>query len=459
LGVVQRYATDVVRDLDRAVGALMRANVALYAVDPRRLNSATDTLIETPIYHPFPAPGTVSSTGVEEEYGDSIRNLRDLSELTGGFAAADTNDARPAFERIVEESSEYYLLAYAPPKPARAGEFRQISVSTSRRGVTIVARKGYTGRAPVRAASAPEPSPGGPTGPAPITGIFDRRRPSSPAAMDPTPLPSRRSGVDDELALLLSSPLPKAGLPLRVQAIPFKGNGRRHAVRLLVEILGGGLQFGERRGRAEERIDLALLTVDDRGRASNGRSTKIDLSLPAEELHRVKATGVRWLSKVDLPPGRHQIRIAARALRTGATGMITHAVDVPDFARARLSLSGVTMTSLPALVMPTRGASWVEKTLDTPPSAARQYVAGDQVTAAVDVYAPPATAGAIDVFADLEGVEPAPRRLAPHPAGASTLFRIDTRTLTPGAYVLRVTAAGASERVERRVPFDVVGPR
>jgi hypothetical protein len=277
--------------------------------------------------------------------------------------------------------------------------------------------------------------------------------------MDPPATPSRRRGVDDELALLLSSPLPKAGLPLRVQAIPFKGNGRKHVVRLLVEILGADLQFGERRGRAEERIDLALLTVDDRGRAANGRSTAIDLSLPPEELQRVVATGVRWLSKLELPPGRHQVRVAARAARTGATGMITHAVDVPDFARARLSLSGVTMTSLPALVMPTRGASWVEKTLDTPPSAARQFVAGDEVTAAVDIYPPPATVGPIEVFADVEGVAPAPRRLAPRPAGASTLFRIDTTTLKPGHYVLRIVAAEGTERVERRVSFAVVTPR
>jgi hypothetical protein len=109
--------------------------------------------------------------------------------------------------------------------------------------------------------------------------------------------------------------------------------------------------------------------------------------------------------------------------------------------------------------MPTRGASWVEKTLDTPPSAAREFVAGDEVTAAVDIYAPPATGGPIEVFADVEGVDPAPRRLAPRPAGASTLFRIDTTTLKPGPYVLRIVAAEGTERVERRVSFAVVNPR
>jgi VWFA-related protein len=456
MGVVQRYAIDVGRDFDRAVGALMRANVALYAVDPRKLGSANDTLVESPIYNEFPAPGSISSRSVEEEYENSIRVLRDLSDLTGGFAAVDTNDVRPAFARIVEESSEYYLLAYVPPQPARPGEFRPISVSTSRRGITVVARKGYTAREPARTASVPEPSEGMPTGPAPITGIFDRRRPSTPVvAMDPPATPSRRRGVDDELALLLSSPLPKPGLPLRVQAIPFKGDGRRHVVRLLVEVLGAELQFGERRGRAEERIDLALLTVDNRGRASNGKSTAIDLSLPPEELQRVLATGVRWLSKLDLPPGRHQVRVAARAARTGATGMITHVVDVPTFERGRLSMSGVTMTSLPAGVMPTRGPVWTEKTLDTPPSAARAFVAGDQVAAAVDVYASPAS-GAPEVFAEVVGVEPVPRRIAADPRGVSTVFRIDTGTLKPGAYMLRVVAAAGSERVERLVSFAIV---
>ena len=60
--------------------------------------------------------------------------LRHISESTGGFAAVDRNDIGPAFERILEESSEYYVLAYAPSRPPAPGEFRAIDVRVSRPG-------------------------------------------------------------------------------------------------------------------------------------------------------------------------------------------------------------------------------------------------------------------------------------------------------------------------------------
>jgi hypothetical protein len=51
LGKVQRNASDVMRGMGRAIGALMRTNVALYAVDPRALNSPEADLLETPLYY------------------------------------------------------------------------------------------------------------------------------------------------------------------------------------------------------------------------------------------------------------------------------------------------------------------------------------------------------------------------------------------------------------------------
>jgi hypothetical protein len=49
--------------------------------------------------------------------------LRQIAESTGGFAAVDRNDIRPAFERIIEESSNYYVLGYT----GETGEARRIS--------------------------------------------------------------------------------------------------------------------------------------------------------------------------------------------------------------------------------------------------------------------------------------------------------------------------------------------
>jgi hypothetical protein len=274
------------------------------------------------------------------------------------------------------------------------------------------------------------------------------------------------AGVLPELSLLLASPLPRAGLPMRIQSVAFKGDAKRRAVQLVIEVLGQALSFQERGGRFEERIDLAVLTVDDRADAANGKATAIELRLPPADLERVRATGVRWLSRLDLPPGRHQVRVAGRALRSGLSGMVTHTIDVPAFEPDRLALSGITLTSLPAVLSVTRGDGWLQGILGTPPSAARSFVAGDRLVAGLEVYVPGSARAGIDVaahvvWADRSRSHTTRRTLAPQAAGSRTEalgFPIDTALLPPGRYVLHLIATrrGSPESVERLVPFDVV---
>ena len=446
--------------MGRATGALMRTNVALYSIDPRVLGTPQADIIETPIYERNPGkPGGLSERGIDEEFAASVRSLRDMAQATGGFLATDKGLGR-AFDQIVDETSEYYVLGYTPAKPARPGESRNLTVTTSRRGVTLVARKGLrdaaTGgdrhlagggsdecRRRWLTAAAPEHARQHP--------VHDRAPTSTP-------------GVPGPLAQLLASPLPKAGLPIRVQAIPFLGGDGKALIQLVVEVLGAGLQFDERGGRAHERIDVALLTVDSRGKAANGKTTTIDLNLPAEELARVRTTGVRWLSKLDLSPGRYQVRVAAAAAGSGTSGLVTTDVDVPGFDRQKLTMSGVTLTSLPSVLMLTRGKAWLETSLETPPSAARSFVAGDRVTAAVEIYGRGARAhGGGGRRGDRTGgLHAAGAQGVPGPTGRSgsrdVVFTFDTGALAKGKYVLRIAATlpGSSERVERRVPFEVV---
>ena len=243
-----------------------------------------------------------------------------------------------------------------------------------------------------------------------------------------------------------------------------RGDGRKSDVRLVVEVLGRALQFDERGGRFNERLELALLTVNDSGRASNGTSIDIDLRLTPEDLARVKGTGVRWLSALELPPGRHQLRVAGRAAGTGVSGMITHDIIVAAPRRNGLEMSGITLTSAPSVLMITKGKPWLDQALPTPPTAARTFVAGDQMVAAVEVYrqrrarptrrsAHESTGGRFPVgFNERRAVQ------ANGPSSEAVGFPISTAKLPVGRYVLRVTLeAPGAEPLERAVPFEVVG--
>jgi VWFA-related protein len=459
LGKVQRNANDVMRGMGRAIGALMRTNVALYAVDPRGLNSPDADLLETPLY----TPGGVTTRTLADEQNDSIRALHSLSESTGGFAAVNRNDFAGAFERIDLESRSYYVIGYSPELPAKPGEFRSIEVKVSRPDVRISARSGYAGKtaAAVRRTIGDSP-PSEPASGFPMPPTRGRGRAPEPVNVS-APAPATTRGLPSQLQELLASPLPQPGLPMRVQAVTMRADGRKSDVRLVVEVLGQSLRFEERGGRFNERLELALMTVNDSGRGSNGTSIGIDLRLTPEDLVRVRGTGVRWLSALALPPGRHQLRVAGRANGTGVSGLITQDIVVPDTRRG-LDMSAVTITSVPSVLMITRGKAWLERALPTPPTAARTFVGGDQLVAAVELYRPEkgASDGTLRVQIDRADGSPSglTERRPVQAAGPRTEeigIPIDTAKMPAGRYVLRMTLeVPGSERLERAVPFQVV---
>jgi hypothetical protein len=455
--------------MEQAIGALMRTNVSLYTIDPRALSSAEANTTEATPYQIAPtaprADGTMprldlSEPSLDSEYGASIHSLRYLAESTGGFAAVDRNDLRGAFDRMVSESSDYYIIGYSPLRPPKPGEFRKISVRVMRPGVSVIARKGYTiPSADSAATPSPDttfdlPAPGSPRGRSRATPAM------SPPATEPAAVPK---GLSAPLAALLASPLPAAGLTMRVHAAAFRGNRDKADVQLVIEVLGSALAFAPKSGRYEERIELALITIDDRGHAANGHSTTIDLRLTNEELERVQTTGVRWISHLDLSPGHYQVRVAGHSAGKGTSGLVTEDVLVPRFdGGGSVSFSAVTLTSLPASLMITRGDALLADVLQLPPTATRTFVAGDRIRAAVEVYTSHANQP-LDVRARLERsdgsvVHEMTERvtLAGDGRRGSVGFTIDTSAIAPGTYLLRINTP--LDRAERIVPFEISRP-
>ena len=468
MGGVQRNASDVSRAIEQAVGALMRTNVSLYTIDPRALSSGDASTTEATPYHIAPnaprADGTrprldFSEPSVDAEYAASIRSLRQLAEPTGGFAVVDQNDYRGAFDRIVADSSDYYIVGYSPSRPPKPGEFHRISVRVGRPDVSVVARKGYSVPAAAAVGSvASDTSIEEPLSGAPRT----RSRAAPPINLSSTASPAAPKGPSAPLAALLASPLPAAGLTMRVHATPFRSSGDKADVQLTIEVLGSALAFAEKGGHHEERIELALLTVDERGRAGNGHSTTIDLRLTPEELQRVRTTGVRWISHLDLSPGRYQVRVAGRSASTGTSGLVTADVVVPRFDKT-VGLSGVSLTSLPASLMITRGEARLAEVLQLPPTATRTFVRGDRIRAAVEVYASSANQS-FEIRATLEQTDGrVVHRMTERVSFANdgrrgtAGFTIDTASLAPGGYLLRIGGAQL-DGSERIVPLEITRP-
>jgi VWFA-related protein len=142
-----------------AVSEANRANVSIYAVDARGLNTQNQLGTQDKLNRTLAAVrrqqttrGGVAVTPDEAMAGETVEEslrtnsqgtLGDLAESTGGFLIANSNDMKAGMEKVAGDIVGYYEVVYAPSKVETDGKFRELSVKVARGGTTVHARKGY----------------------------------------------------------------------------------------------------------------------------------------------------------------------------------------------------------------------------------------------------------------------------------------------------------------------------
>jgi VWFA-related protein len=341
------FGASMVLDATRdAVAAATRSNVSIYGIDPRGLTDLGDESIEIQSYPDDTTLG-IGPGSLRNELQLAQDSLRVLSDETGGFAIVNRNDVSGGFERIVSDNSSYYVLAYYPPDP-RPGRNHRIQVKVNRPGVTVRARKGYLTPKKVEV--------------------------STTAATGPTP---------PELREALDSPLPVSGLTMRVFAAPFKGTAPNASVLLGVELNGRDLQL-----TPNDKVSLSYLAIDSNGKVKGGTTDSMAMTnLRPETKARIEQTGIRILNRVDLAPGRYQIRFGAHDSVGGNVGSVLYDLEVPDFQKSVFSISGLVMTSASSAALPTvRPDEQIRAVLPAPPVAIRTFPANDEIKLFAEVY-------------------------------------------------------------------------
>ncbi|HVO98163.1 MAG TPA: VWA domain-containing protein [Bryobacteraceae bacterium] len=69
--------------------------------------------------------------------------LREISESTGGFVIANTNNTEVQLARVMEEVDTHYEVSYRPASPSIDGHFCKIEVKLSDAGLRVQTRNGY----------------------------------------------------------------------------------------------------------------------------------------------------------------------------------------------------------------------------------------------------------------------------------------------------------------------------
>lgn len=335
-------------DAHVAIRAAATGNVAIYPIDPRGLQA--DGNGEFTSFEEAQSAATPAATRLAE-----ISNARMLAETTGGFAFINQNTFDQAFTRLVRENSSYYVLGYYSTDDRRNGRFRRLQVRVKRPGLQVRARSGYL---------APRGRP---------ADARDTRRSEKPSPLSPSTATALANGV------------PSRGLPLQLFAAPFKGSDRDATVALVLTVDVAALELTEKDGVFNGRLEMTSAATDNRSRMIGGEYHTMTLNLKPDTMARARVTGLQVLGEVKLPPGRYQVRAA---LGNGTkAGSVIYDLDVPDFSRQPLTMSGVALTSRLLANAPTlTPKNPLRDFLPAPPTTTREFSADDTIVLFTEVY-------------------------------------------------------------------------
>jgi VWFA-related protein len=414
---------------ERDVVALSReANTAIYFLDVRGLRalegSGTGSAAESP-----PGPGAMMETLAAgrgamafEESVLSSTGSEGLATDTGGFSIRNTNDLGAGAERIADESRVFYLLGFTAPEGKAPREWRRLTVTTTRPGLEVRARKGYTLAAAAASGQPPR-----------------RGRPRVP---------------DPAVARALDSPHQLTGLPMRARVYVLEPG--RSQTRVLVAAEFDTSDLGSGAG-APRRLEMSAV-VRLRDEPQEYRYDQ------AVELKRERE-GTDWRAVVrefGVPPGVAVARVVLHDPVSGAIGSVSQRFEIP-----RPDLLRLTTPILSARIEPARARGERPQpaiaVLRSFPKDGGLYCQFEVIGARKGPDgAPRVTAGLAVWSGDGRLVrEAAPSPVAPDADGrAVRLVGIDLAGLAEGAYdlVLDVRDELGEKRLRQREPFVIESP-
>jgi VWFA-related protein len=402
----QGVMAQLILDLQNAFREAGEANVNVYSLDPGGLRAPYDSVV---------ASATPANPGFLNR-----QFLSTVAESTGGFAIVETNDALPGVKQALRENASYYLLSYVSSNRRAEGRQRSIDVRVNRPGATVRSRKGYTEPKPPEAGNAPK-----------VTNAAS-------------------------VADLTTALLPKRDLSLSIAAVPFALPGRAESAVAVVL----GVSQASPATRTPEAVDIVTRAISDSGDLRGSATQTVQLVLRP---NGGSPASYEVLSRIELKPGRYSLRAAAHARTADKTGSVYCDIDVPDYTKPRLSLSGIILSMNPGAVTAPKDA--LSSLIPVVPTTLREFDRRGTLTAFARIYqgagrAPSAVTATMRVVDSvgrsiLESTEEiGPSRLVSGPPfGVDWKMAVQIDRLREGRYLLIVEAKAGADAVRREVRF------
>jgi hypothetical protein len=239
---------------------------------------------------------------------------------------------------------------------------------------------------------------------------------------------------------------------LSMFAAPLKGAAPDASVAITMEIDGAGLKFTQNNGLFNDDVEIAVIAVDRAGKIKDGGHDVVNLRLRPQTQEVVARSGMRINRRLAVPPGKYQVRVGVRESGGGSIGSVVYDLEVPDFSKSDLAMSGILLTSAYASRWPTANPDpEFKEVLPAPPAAIREFPQNDTIALFTEIYdnqtkVPHRVAIKTSILADdgkalfTANDERRSEELKGAKGGYGYTTSIPLKEFPPGRYVLRVEA-------------------
>ena len=305
-GGIQRDGIENQASLRSATNAAVRANLSIYSMDMRGLQSvsplgdaSTGSIRGTGAYN-----GAAFQNNLDANF-NSQEVLSTLAGDTGGKFYGDSNDFAPAFQAMERDTSAYYVIGFRSTNPARDGRYRKLQIKVDRADVKLEYRPGYYAPADYQHSN-----------------HEDRER---------------------QLTEQLASDLPATDVPVYLAAYYFQLAPGRYYIPVSLIVPGSQIPFVKGGDRDKATLDVIGEVKNMAGRTEGEIRQTVKLAIDQQQ--QVSRKNVQYSTSFVLPPGKYHLKFVVRENETGHMGSFETDITVPDLTKAPMKLSSVLLAS------------------------------------------------------------------------------------------------------------------
>jgi VWFA-related protein len=306
-GGISRDGIENQASLRSAVNAAVRANLSIYSVDTRGLQSIGplgDASVGS-MRGNGPMNGGALGNNMDSNFA-SQEVMATLSSDTGGKAFFDSNDFAPAFAQVQRDTSAYYAVGFHSSNPVRDGRYRKLTIKVNRPGVKLEFRPGYY-----------------------------------------APVDFKHSGREDreqELTEQMNSDLPATDMAMYLDALYFRQDERRFFVPVSLIVPGSQIPFVKGGDKDKATLDIVGEVIDEVKRPIGRVRETVKLNL--DQGLNARQKNIQYTTSFSLPAGKYHLKFVVRENQTGLMGSFEADITLPDMKKAPLKISSIVLASM-----------------------------------------------------------------------------------------------------------------